>query len=196
MIERACKRGHVGMRSATGRCIECRRILDAARVAAAREAYNARKRAERVPHRALLAQRAREARAAESPEQRAARLLQAKLKQREWRAKNPGHAGVREARRRYKLGNPDQVSFGVAQRRASKLQRTPKWLTADDLWMMREAYGLAKLRNKLFEFKWHVDHIVPLQGATVSGLHVPWNLRVIPAVANVKKGAKFIEELA
>lgn len=78
----------------------------------------------------------------------------------------------------------------VAKRRAAKLQATPKWLTADDYWMLEEIYSLVELRTKVTGIQWHADHIVPLQGKTVCGLHVPWNLRVITAAENWSKGSK------
>jgi len=51
---------------------------------------------------------------------------------------------------------------------------------------------LAALRTKLFGFSWHVDHVLPLQGKKVSGLHVPSNLQVIPWADNVSKSNKFL----
>ena len=75
-----------------------------------------------------------------------------------------------------------------AKARATRLQRTPRWLTEDDLWMLEQIYDLAKLRTQCTGVKWHVDHIIPLRGATVSGLHTPLNLRVVPAPINLRKG--------
>jgi hypothetical protein len=42
----------------------------------------------------------------------------------------------------------------------------------------------------------HIDHMIPLAGKNVCGLHVHWNMRVIPATDNLKKSAKFYEHLS
>ena len=70
------------------------------------------------------------------------------------------------------------------------MQRTPKWLSDFDLLKMQCYYQLAAMYSKESGQQWHVDHIVPLQGKTVSGLHVPWNLQVIPADENIRKSNK------
>lgn len=79
-----------------------------------------------------------------------------------------------------------------SKRRAALIQRTPQWLTADDDWIICEAYALAKLRTDMFGFEWHVDHTIPLQGKKVSGLHVPTNLQVIPGAENCRENASFL----
>ena len=72
-------------------------------------------------------------------------------------------------------------------RKSSKLQRTPIWLSDFDKLKIQCYYQLAAMRNRESGQTWHVDHIIPLQGEFVSGLHVPSNLRVIPAIENMRK---------
>jgi hypothetical protein len=92
-----------------------------------------------------------------------------------------------ETQRKYLKANPGHAAAYVAKRNAAKLQRTPAWLTEFDLLKIKCLYQLAAMRNRESDRKWHVDHIIPLQGVFVSGLHVPDNLRVIPAVDNRRK---------
>lgn len=108
-----------------------------------------------------------------------------------YRAKNKEK--VAASKKQYAVKNKVKINAAVAKREAAKLLRTPKWLSEDDLWMIEQAYELAALRTKLFGFAWHVDHVLPLQGKTVSGLHVPINLQVIPGVENVKKGNRMVD---
>jgi 5-methylcytosine-specific restriction endonuclease McrA len=68
-----------------------------------------------------------------------------------------------------------------AKRRAIKKQATPKWL---DLAQKKEIILLYKTAK---ENNMQVDHIVPLKGKYVSGLHVPWNLQLLSIEANIKK---------
>jgi len=69
--------------------------------------------------------------------------------------------------------------------------RTPKWLTKSDKIEIRWAYQIAKERTRDTGIQWHVDHIIPLKGKIVSGLHVPSNLQIITAKENFKKRNKF-----
>ena len=74
-----------------------------------------------------------------------------------------------------------------AKRRAAKLNRTPGWLTEEDLGKIKEFYKEAQKRKEETGEAWHVDHIIPLQGENISGLHVPDNLQVIRATENKSK---------
>lgn len=72
-------------------------------------------------------------------------------------------------------------------RRASKTLRTPKWLTPDQLQAIRSTYLEASRISRATGVPHEVDHIVPLHGRRVSGLHVPWNLQIITAAQNRRK---------
>jgi hypothetical protein len=98
---------------------------------------------------------------------------------------------IAEQSRLWRINNPHLNAKKSTKRRAAKIQRTPIWLSNDDHWMIEQAYELAALRTKLFGFSWHVDHVLPLQGKMVSGLHVPTNLQVIPGKENLMKNNKY-----
>jgi hypothetical protein len=106
-----------------------------------------------------------------------------------WRERNPGRS--EQTIKEWAKRNPDKVNAKWMKREASKKMRTPAWLTSDELWMMEQAYDIAAKRTAILGFSFHVDHIVPLQGKTVSGLHVPWNLQVLPAKLNQQKSNNF-----
>jgi hypothetical protein len=101
-----------------------------------------------------------------------------------------------ERRRAWKANNPASVANSLAKRRAGNLQRTPAWLTDADHAEIKGIYKLANKKTKETGIVWHVDHIVPLRGKNVSGLHVPQNLRVVPATVNLRKSNKWEEKRA
>lgn len=189
--ETPCIRNHLMRRTSDGSCIECRRIQGAIWVSLNRDAYNARKRKERQHKLPQLALKAKQNRLIEPLEKAKIRKEQARIRAAEWRVNNPNHANTKICKQLYKKANPDKTQADTIKRRVSKINRSPKWLSDNELWMMKEAYALAILRPQLTGIKWHVDHIIPLQGKVVSGLHVPTNLQVIPAIENIKKGNKF-----
>ena len=94
-------------------------------------------------------------------------------------------------RKRYVENNRAKVNALAKAYKIRKKNRIPIWVDKEHMWLIKEVYELAQLRSKHFGYSWHVDHIIPLQGELVSGLHVIENLRVIPAVENIKKKNKF-----
>ena len=76
--------------------------------------------------------------------------------------------------------NPSVAAAKRAKRRAQQLKATPKWLTPEHWEQI----------NKMYSERpegYHVDHIIPLLGKNVRGLHVPWNLQYLPAEDNLRK---------
>ena len=71
-----------------------------------------------------------------------------------------------------------------SNRRATKLNALPKWADLEKI----------KLIYKLRPDGYHVDHIIPLQGKKVCGLHVEYNLQYLLAKENMSKGNKFTLE--
>lgn len=106
------------------------------------------------------------------------------------------YAKHREKRRQEKRDEwqyNSAVLIARSRRKEKKLKefQTPKWLTPRQQTEIQAWYNLAKDLQWLSEEPLQVDHIVPLNGKHVSGLHVPWNLQILPRSLNIAKGNKF-----
>lgn len=91
----------------------------------------------------------------------------------------------------YRSKNKHIVNANAAKRRAAQLFRTPKWLSKNDIDKIKLIYKEATLKTKINNELWVVDHIIPLQGKIVSGLHVPDNLQLMRARDNESKQHKY-----
>lgn len=94
----------------------------------------------------------------------------------------------RERGRRWAKENPEKAAAINARRRARLLRATPQW--ANDF-IISEIYAFARDKSKALGIKFNVDHIVPLKGKLVCGLHVESNLAVIPAAENFSKQSRY-----
>lgn len=90
----------------------------------------------------------------------------------------------RNRSRKYYEINPTYYVAKGGERRARRVRATPKWVNLDEC---RVFYEQAKARSHDTGVRYVVDHIVPLKGNGVSGLHVPWNLQVITQAENLRK---------
>jgi len=189
-----CKRGHaVGRYVSDSSCTECaigraqKRYSGRPELARAYsrdrywkdpDKYRADVAARRVTHpETVLAEKRAEY------ERNKARYLERATK---WRQNNPEKA--REIGRNWCANHPDQSYGYVVLRRMAKLRRTPTWLAKADRDIMAGTYRKARKLTASTGTAHHVDHVVPLRGKSVSGLHVPWNLQILTANQNQSKG--------
>ena len=107
-----------------------------------------------------------------------------------WRRENATRH--KEKKVAWNKANPEKVNSMSAKRRATKLNATPSWLTQEQLNQIADMYWLARDLEAISGQQYHVDHIVPLQGNNVCGLHVPWNLQVLPSDINIAKHNKHV----
>jgi 5-methylcytosine-specific restriction endonuclease McrA len=91
----------------------------------------------------------------------------------------------------YEKANPAKINAKIAKRRAAKLQATPLWLTKEHLKSIELYYLVAKWIEFILDEKIEVDHVVPLQGKNISGLHVPWNIQLLTKTVNRQKGNNY-----
>lgn len=116
---------------------------------------------------------------------------------RKWRERHG--AAYREAKREqlykwsreYVQKNPDLYRTLDARRRARKRNATPPWFSGHDEAAIRRTYALASLMAEVTGEPWEVDHIIPLGGRNVCGLHVASNVQAISRRANRRKSNRF-----
>ncbi len=168
-----CKRGHVCERYVSGHgCIECVDVNNHNWRTANPEHYKETLKEYGAKY------------SAEHKEER-------KIKRKQYIADNPEK--IAETARKYRKSNSHKRVAWQTKRIADQLDRTPPWLTPEQLFEIEMFYKNAADLTKETGIQHHVDHIYPMRGKTASGLHVPWNLQVITKTENLRKSNKLPE---
>lgn len=169
-----CKHGHIAPRKTKGACVECLKV-EWAQAAQTRaeyfRSYNQREDVKEKKHEWYQENREQVIAAA---------------------ATRPAHV-LREYRNAWKAANSTQVRADTKARRRKHREATPIWLSRKQKSEIRQIYQIAITMTQTTGEQYVVDHIVPLRGETVCGLHVPWNLRVITQDENLKKSNKLVD---
>jgi hypothetical protein len=169
-----CKHGHIAPRKTKGACVECLKV-EWQQAAETRAEYFKEYNASEAGIEAKQAyyQRNREAVIARA---QARPLEEKRVYQKAW-----------------KDANQIWVRADTKARRRKHRDATPPWLTRKQKAEIRQLYQIAITMTKTTGERYVVDHIVPLRGESVCGLHVPWNLRVITQDENLKKSNKHVD---
>jgi len=101
---------------------------------------------------------------------------------------------VKESNQKMNGKRKPQKAAAEMKRIATKLNATPKWLSKNDLDWIDAYYVEAQKHKEMFGMVLAVDHIVPLKGKQVCGLHVPWNMCLRTKSDNSKKHNKLTDE--
>jgi hypothetical protein len=96
-----------------------------------------------------------------------------------------------DRKKTYRSDHKHLTNADASKRRAALLQRIPIWQTEFDKLKIKCIYSVASMLSRVNNEPWTVDHIIPLQGKIVSGLHVPNNLQVMRARENESKRNKY-----
>jgi 5-methylcytosine-specific restriction endonuclease McrA len=169
-----CKHGHIAPRKTKGACVECLKV-EWAQANVTRAAYFAEY------NKSEAGQTAKREYYERNKEAVVARAQARPTEEKHFH------------RRKHKAANPDLYKELTNARRRRFRDATPKWLTAEHKLEIRLKYRLAIELSRRLGVPHAVDHIIPLQGEEVCGLHVPWNMEVITQEQNLKKSNKLVD---
>jgi len=198
--EEPCKNGHVAERYvSSGGCVDCSKasFKNLTEEQLLRRAVNSKRRYEEKRDEVLQCSRewyvankdrVREKQNKLGRERYSANKNKFAEKAKNYRKRNKEEIAAKMAR--WQRENKDLVNAATSKRRAAKTKATPAWVTSQDFKNISAVYTMAARLTSCLGVEHHVDHIVPLRGDVVCGLHVPWNLAVIPAKLNISKGNK------
>lgn len=102
---------------------------------------------------------------------------------------------VRQRDKDYAKRNPHKLRAIKSRRKKKVIKATPKWLTKDQLLQIEFFYKEAIRLEQETGIPHQVDHIIPIQGKEVCGLHVPWNLQVLTQKENRQKSNKLLDNV-
>lgn len=177
-----CNLGMVAERDVKEKKCQCD-AHRAARAGSARRRY-LEQRPERIAKARDYAQQNAERVAAKRREHYAQHRDEYKARAADWNAANSERR--KQVAREWAARNPATVGANTRMRLA-RLSAASKWFGEFDRFVMQEAFALAKLRKAATGIKWEVDHVVPIAGRGVCGLHIGRNIQVIPMTANRRK---------
>lgn len=100
---------------------------------------------------------------------------------------------LRIASKIWREANRHVLRHLTAKRKKRIKKATPLWA---DMLKIEEVYLEAERLSQVTGILHHVDHIIPVQGENVCGLHVHTNLQPLPWRENLSKKNKFNEDLA
>jgi uncharacterized Zn finger protein (UPF0148 family) len=102
-----------------------------------------------------------------------------------YRDRNSGR--IKDYLKGYQKNNLHKYAAHNSLRNKRMVEATPHWLTDVQKKEMENVYKKAKELTEETGVRYEVDHIVPVRSDLVCGLHVPWNLQVIPKGDNISK---------